>query len=135
VASVAHELELLATASKVARYGSPFTAGFGLVTGSRERSLCWKRPMDDSDRFDRLPIIPHENFGADCWGCLIVKVRGDQADILCNECAALIRTVPLADVEAAMLEMSQTDRVCSALCPHCGTVNTFSGWAVIEAFI
>ena len=65
----------------------------------------------------------------------MVKARGDQADILCNECAALIRTVPLADVEAAVLEMSQTDKVCSAQCPHCGAVNTFPGWSAIDAFV
>ena len=40
-----------------------------------------------------LPIIPHEvATGTDCCGCLIVRVRGDQADITCNECGAVIRT-------------------------------------------
>jgi hypothetical protein len=47
---------------------------------------------------DRLPIIPHETLGADCCGCLYVRVDGDQADIVCNECAAVIRTVPAGDV-------------------------------------
>jgi hypothetical protein len=30
----------------------------------------------------------------DCCGCLIVVERGDQADLTCNECGAVIRTVP-----------------------------------------
>jgi hypothetical protein len=41
--------------------------------------------------------------------CLIVRVRGGEADILCNECAAVIRTVPVGDVEAGMLDTAQTD--------------------------
>jgi hypothetical protein len=36
----------------------------------------------------------------DCCGCLIVRVPGGEADILCNECAVVIRTVPVGDVEA-----------------------------------
>ena len=42
-----------------------------------------------------LPIVPHEVTGADCCGCLIVDVDGDQATILCNECGAIIRTLRL----------------------------------------
>jgi hypothetical protein len=76
--------------------------------------------MDDPNGFERLPIIPHENFGVECCGCLVVKARDDQADILCNECAAVIRTVPLAEVEAVMFEIAQTDAICSVRCPHCG---------------
>jgi hypothetical protein len=54
-----------------------------------------------------LPIIPHEvATGADCCGCLIVRVRGEQADITCNECGAVVRTVPVERVSAALLEIS-----------------------------
>ena len=38
-----------------------------------------------------------------CYGCLIVEVRGDQAANLCNECAAVIRTIPVGDIDAVML--------------------------------
>jgi hypothetical protein len=32
-------------------------------------------------------IVPHEvATGADCDGCLVVKERGDVADIVCNCC-------------------------------------------------
>ena len=84
---------------------------------------------------DRLPIIPHESLGADCCGCLFVRVNADQASIICNECGAVVRTLPNADVEAAMLEMAQTDVICTAVCTHCGALNTFPGMAAIEAFI
>jgi len=33
-----------------------------------------------------------------------------------------------------MLELAQTDKVCSARCPHCGAVNIFPGGSAIEAF-
>jgi hypothetical protein len=48
---------------------------------------------------DELPIVPHSDLGdEDCCGCLIVKERGDEADLICNECGALIRTVPTDEV-------------------------------------
>ena len=52
-----------------------------------------------SDVNERLPIIPHESLGADCCGCLAVIERDDRADIICNECGALIRTVQMGDVD------------------------------------
>jgi len=65
---------------------------------------------------DDLPIIPHEDIAdVDCCGCLIVRVRGGEADILCNECAAVIRRVPVGDVEAAMLERRRTQFVASRI--------------------
>ena len=81
------------------------------------------------------PIIPHESLGADCCGCLMVRTRGDQADVICNECGALIRTAPVCEVERAMLALVQTDTICSARCPHYGALNTFPGWSAIEAFV
>jgi hypothetical protein len=85
---------------------------------------------------DRLPIIPHQDLGAeDCCGCLVVDVKGDQAEILCNECLAVIRTVPLEDVEKVMAELAQTDTICSATCTHCGAVNMFPGFSSMMAFI
>jgi hypothetical protein len=53
----------------------------------------------------RSPIIAHETLGADCCGCLVVRLDGDQAQIVCNECRALIRTFPAAEVEAALWAM------------------------------
>jgi hypothetical protein len=86
--------------------------------------------------FDNLPIIPHENVAdVDCCGCLMVCPRGDQADIVCNECGGVIQTVPISDVEAAMLELAQTDTACGVHCTHCRALNIFPGMSAIMAFI
>jgi hypothetical protein len=52
------------------------------------------------DSHDKLTtIVPHESLGADCCGCIVAVNRGDEADLVCNECNALIRTVPTAQAE------------------------------------
>src|SRR6058998_925198 len=86
--------------------------------------------------FDHLPIIPHENVAdVDYCGCLMVRTREAQGDIVCNECGGVIRTVPIGNVEAVMLELAQTEMICSANCTHCGTLNIFPGVSVIMSFI
>jgi hypothetical protein len=86
--------------------------------------------------FDDLPIIPHEHVAdVDCCGCLMVSVHEGEADILCNECGTVIRTLPVGAVKAAILEMAQTDTICSARCTHSGALNTFLRFSTIEAFI
>src|SRR5260370_24050214 len=72
--------------------------------------------------------------GADCCGRLIVHVCGDQADITCNECGAVVRTVPVELASAVMVEMASTV-ICSVRCTNCGALNTFPGFSAIEAFI
>ena len=92
------------------------------------------RPTGDIN--NRLPIIPHQTVGAPgCCGCLYVRVNGDLADIVCNECEAVIRTVPLSEVEAVVLAMEKTDTICSAVCAHCGSVNMFPGLSVVDMFV
>jgi hypothetical protein len=82
-----------------------------------------------------LPIVPHEvATGANCCGCLIIQVRGDQADITCNECGALIRTVPKEFAPAVILGMASMV-ICSVRCIHCGALSTFPGFSSIAAFI
>ena len=81
-----------------------------------------------------FPIIPHEATGADCCGCLIVQVRGDVAEIVCNECGAVVFTVPAKHAAAAMVQLASSE-ICSARCPHCRALNTFPGFSAIEAFI
>src|SRR5207253_1716548 len=43
-----------------------------------------------------------------------------------------IRTVALGDIEAAILELAQTDTLCSAQCPHCGALNIFTATSDIH---
>ena len=81
-------------------------------------------------------VIPHEvaTPGVACDGCLVVKVRGDLADITCNECGAVVRTVPADRAAGVLLEMASSE-ICSARCTHCGAINTFLGFSAIEAFV
>ena len=61
---------------------------------------------------DALPIVPHEDIASvDCCGCLLVQVRGELAEILCNECGAVVRTVPITDIEAVMTELARTGAI------------------------
>ena len=79
--------------------------------------------------------LPHSDFGdPDCCGCLNGIVRGEQAAIVCNECGALIRTVPTADLQQTLTDMELTLDLASAICPHCGAVNLFPGFSRIVAF-
>jgi hypothetical protein len=56
------------------------------------------------------------------------------ADLTCNECGAIVRTVPTADVESTLLQMAMANGISGAKCSHCGAINIFPGFAVIEAF-
>src|SRR5207253_2792071 len=88
----------------------------------------------DAAAFD-LPIVPHEHVAqVDCCGCLMVQTRGNQAEILCNECGAIIRTVAERDVLSAMLELARTDLICSATCTHCGAPHIFYRMSSMIAF-
>jgi hypothetical protein len=85
---------------------------------------------------DNLPIVPHSDVGdEDCCGCLYPVERGDVADLVCNECGALIQTVPLFEVEQTLLRMAMSQGCCSAICPHCQVVNMFPGFTTIEFYI
>jgi hypothetical protein len=87
------------------------------------------------DKF-ALPIVPHELVGGeDCCGCLIVVERDGQADLTCNECSAVVRTVPIADVERQLLQIAMSGGIASARCQHCGALQTFPGFDSIDAFV
>jgi hypothetical protein len=66
---------------------------------------------------------------------LIVQVRGDQAEITCNECGAVVRTVPVEQAPAVMVRLAASGEICSARCTHCVALNTFPGFSAIDAFI
>ena len=62
------------------------------------------------------------------------EYEGDQAEIACNECGVVVRTVPAERAREVMLEM-MSGVICSASCPHCGALYVFPGFSSIEAFI
>jgi phage FluMu protein Com len=85
---------------------------------------------------DNLPIVPHSDFGdEECCGCLYPVEHGDQVDLVCNECGALIQTVSITEVEPTLLRMAMSQGFFTATCPHCGALNTFPGFTSIEAYI
>ena len=53
--------------------------------------------------------------GADCDGCLVVKERGDVADLKCNSCGAMIDTVPLDRVGTRSMELASDEIVASGV--------------------
>ncbi len=59
---------------------------------------------------------------------------GDQADIVCNECAAVLRTVPVEQATSTMVEIASGE-ICSARCTSCGALNTYIGFSSIDALI
>jgi uncharacterized protein (DUF983 family) len=53
---------------------------------------------------------------------------------VCNECGAVLRTVPAAELPKVLHQMELALPAASALCPHCGSVNLFPGFEEIFAF-
>src|SRR5437868_7696886 len=79
--------------------------------------------------------LPHSSFGdPDCCGSLNAILRGDQADIVCNECDCVVRTFPSAELRQTVTEMELTLDVSSAVCPHCGAVKLLPGFSKVLAF-
>ena len=83
------------------------------VMVQRRKPSVLRRPRDNLNMAadeQGFPIVSHEvATGADCCGCLIFQVRGDQGDITCNECGAVVRTVPVERASSVMVEMASTE--------------------------
>ena len=47
--------------------------------------------MDDLP--DRFPIIAHESAGVDCCGCIVSIIQGNDVELRCNECGAVVGVV------------------------------------------
>jgi RNase P subunit RPR2 len=76
------------------------------------------------------------DFGdSECCGCLDAIFRGYDADITCNECGVVVRTVPVTDLERTLDGMELTLNVSSEMCPKCGRVNLFPGFSRMLVYI
>jgi hypothetical protein len=85
---------------------------------------------------DEFPIIPHQNTGADCCGCLVAEVHGDEVRLVCNECATVVGTITRAEFEAGHIPPDLLpSEITTAHCPHCGAVQAFPGFSLIDAFV
>ena len=57
-------------------------------------------PVTEEELNNRVPMIPHAVVAdTDCPGCLVVGLKGNRAEILCNECGSLIVSMPVREVE------------------------------------
>ena len=84
-----------------------------------------------------IALVAHADHGdPECCGLLMPVVRGDQADLVCNECGAILRTVPTAEAEQTLVAMMLTaaSGMCSAICPYCGGANFFPGYTSMDAY-
>ena len=80
--------------------------------------------------------LAHSDFGdTDCCGCLNGIVEGEHARIRCNECGAVLATVPTANLEKTFTDMELVLDLASAHCPHCGSVNLFPGFSQVVSYI
>ena len=80
-------------------------------------------------------ILPHSDFGdPDCCGLLFPLVRGDQADLKCNECGFVLCRVPTANLRRTQDELQLSLDVASEKCPHCDAVNLFPGFSSMLAY-
>jgi hypothetical protein len=79
--------------------------------------------------------LAHSDLGApECCGCLVGTIRGGSGDIMCNECGAIVRTVPADKLRETLTTMELALDLSTAMCPHCGAVNLFPGFSVVIAF-
>ena len=80
-------------------------------------------------------LVCHSDYGdPECCGIVMPVERGEQTDLVCNECGMVIGTVPAAEAEPTLLRMAMEEGFCSETCPHCGDLNTFPGFSSMEAY-
>jgi hypothetical protein len=72
--------------------------------------------------------LPHRLFGnRDCPGFLLGIPDGTQANIACNQCGALVRTLLAPELQRAIDEMEKLVDLGTLVCPHCCTANQLVG--------
>ena len=60
--------------------------------------------------------------------------RGNEADLVCNECGASLGTVPIAEVPQVLMRLAMDQGMCYATCPQCGAFNVIFGFTSVDAF-
>lgn len=84
----------------------------------------------------RYPVVAHADTGdPDCCGCIFPVFRENEADITCNECGAVVKTVPADRAADVLMELAMAQESCTATCRHCGQENIFTGFSEMIAFI
>ena len=102
-----------------------------VLAGSRLRTYA-----ETVDERIVATTLPHCEFGdPDCCGCLTGVVRGDQAEFVCNECGAIVRTVPAETLQKIIDELELSLTIATAKCPHCGAANIAPGFSKLTAYV
>jgi hypothetical protein len=71
-------------------------------------------------------LVPHAGYGdQQRCGTIMPVERGDQTDLVCNECGAIINGVAAGGAEPTLLRIAKSGGFCSETCPQCGELNTF----------
>jgi hypothetical protein len=54
-------------------------------------------------------LVPHSDVGdPDCCGCVVPDIRGDVADLVCNECILVVKhDISVNDVNRCLLELAR----------------------------
>jgi DNA-directed RNA polymerase subunit RPC12/RpoP len=60
---------------------------------------------------------------------------GDKVELFCNECSAIVRNVPVEELQKTLDGMVLDMDFASAKCPHCGAINLLPGFTEMLAFI
>ena len=102
--------------------------------------------MNVEDIREHPLLVPHSEYGdTECCGIIMAFRNGEHVyrnrnpgtadvDLMCNECGAVLSTVPVADAQPTLLRLAMAEGVCSETCPHCGELNVFPGWSAMIAF-
>jgi hypothetical protein len=81
-------------------------------------------------------VVPHAAHGdPKCRGIVMAMEKsGKLAELTCNQCGVVVRTVLLVNAEQELLRMAIGLGVCTETCPRCGRVNEFTGFEAMKAY-
>ncbi len=84
---------------------------------------------------DAETMLRHSAFGdSECSGSLRTSTQGDEAQLVCNECGAIVRTMPAADLNETLRDLELSMDVAGEICPNCTSVNLFLGSTQVSSF-
>jgi hypothetical protein len=84
-------------------------------------------PLQKYDRDNPPPLVPHSSHGdPECCGLFLPKERGDMADLVCNECGAVLCSVAFHEADAMLRQMAMEEGLCTEVCPMCGENESLS---------
>jgi hypothetical protein len=81
-------------------------------------------------------LIPHSKFGGEnCCGCLVGVHARHTAEIVCNECGAVVMYFAAGDLRKILDEIESRLEFATGRCKHYGSINLIPGFLRVEAFV